>query len=182
LLQEASNFLFAVCVLLTFYLSNSDPGYVKPLNDDPDLFFKLLITYDPESLCPDCQIMKTARCRHCNFCDRCIERFDHHCPWINNCVGEENFKLFYLFVVLQLLYLSIQQFILIKYLYTFPSSGLWYIFLLIIILCFFVLSLSLLCYVQSINLLTGYTTCERYTKGGHRRSSFNTENQYGHDG
>ena len=106
-LQEASNLLFALCVLLTFYLSNSDPGCVKPLNDDPDLFFKLLITYDPESLCPDCQIMKTARCRHCNYCDRCIERFDHHCPWINNCVGAENYKLFYLFVVFQLLYVSI---------------------------------------------------------------------------
>lgn len=32
--------------------------------------------------------------RHCKICGRCVERFDHHCLWINNCIGEKNYPQF----------------------------------------------------------------------------------------
>ena len=38
------------------------------------------------------------RAHHCRICQRCIRRMDHHCPWINNCVGERNQKYFLQFL------------------------------------------------------------------------------------
>ena len=49
-------------------------------------------------MCPDCEVLRTPRSRHCAICNRCVERFDHHCPWINNCVGIHNHNSFLVFL------------------------------------------------------------------------------------
>lgn len=28
-----------------------------------------------------------------------MDKFDHHCQWINNCVGKDNHKVFYLYIL-----------------------------------------------------------------------------------
>ena len=53
---------------------------------------------EPLTLCPDCLVIRTPRSRHCSVCNQCVERYDHHCPWINNCVGAKNHSFFMCFV------------------------------------------------------------------------------------
>mmetsp|Transcript_10111 Transcript_10111/g.21189 ORF Transcript_10111/g.21189 Transcript_10111/m.21189 type:complete len:463 (-) Transcript_10111:1500-2888(-) len=56
-----------------------------------------------DTFCNKCQIQRPPRCHHCSICDRCVLQFDHHCVWLNNCVGYNNHRAF----ILTLLYLTI---------------------------------------------------------------------------
>lgn len=91
--------------LLTFLMSwLTNPGYIQK---DPKIdFYQLLEIFDPNNLCPECEVIRTPRSRHCNICNKCVYRFDHHCPWINNCVGSGNHGWFYLYICLTLLYIN----------------------------------------------------------------------------
>lgn len=57
------------------------------------------VLYD-ERECTTCNIPKLARSKHCRVCDVCVSRFDHHCIWLNNCVGERNYRWFLSFLIL----------------------------------------------------------------------------------
>ncbi|KAJ8673088.1 hypothetical protein QAD02_004349 [Eretmocerus hayati] len=54
---------------------------------------------DDWTVCTRCETYRPPRAHHCRICRRCIRKMDHHCPWINNCVGEKNQKYFIQFLV-----------------------------------------------------------------------------------
>ncbi|XP_045209987.2 palmitoyltransferase ZDHHC3-like [Mercenaria mercenaria] len=79
----------------------SDPGIV-PLPqtslDFSDMHSGKQKMNDGWSVCTKCETYRPPRAHHCRICERCIRRMDHHCPWINNCVGEYNQKYFMQFL------------------------------------------------------------------------------------
>ncbi|RLN47297.1 hypothetical protein BBJ28_00019818 [Nothophytophthora sp. Chile5] len=88
-------FLAYTCVLYV-YVCVKDPGYV-PRSTRPA--YELLADESNAIPCPTCVTRKPLRSKHCSACRRCVHRFDHHCPWINNCVGLGNHRSFLFFLV-----------------------------------------------------------------------------------
>lgn len=174
-----SQVLFCLCIILNIIVWRSNPGFVE---GDPSLkFVTLLDSFEPKSLCPDCQIIKTPRSRHCNLCKRCVDRFDHHCPWVNNCIGKNNFAYFYTFVFLQSTYLILLVAITVKYIQLEffedvcketddRENSSWYIFRRIfgvfwgLIALTFMLSILFLCYLSTESLCKGETQSERLSR------------------
>ena len=50
--------------------------------------------------CDYCKSEKPKRCHHCKTCKKCVLLYDHHCDFIDNCIGYRNYKAFFLFLVI----------------------------------------------------------------------------------
>lgn len=89
--------LFFINYLLFQVVSNIDPGFETK---HPDLsFIELYSKYNGDFVCAYCEIKRPYHIKHCQHCNKCVRKFDHHCPWIHNCVGQNNHTIFFFFLL-----------------------------------------------------------------------------------
>lgn len=86
-----SSFLLAACL---------DPGIIprdlNPADTNPEtVVISEGVVY---KWCRTCYIYRPPRAKHCPVCDNCVDRFDHHCPWVGTCIGRRNYRFFFTFV------------------------------------------------------------------------------------
>lgn len=55
--------------------------------------------YNAVGICKKCLIPKPPRTHHCSICNTCVLMFDHHCPWLNQCIGHHNRRHFFLYMI-----------------------------------------------------------------------------------
>uniref|UniRef100_A0A8C1T7X2 Palmitoyltransferase n=1 Tax=Cyprinus carpio TaxID=7962 RepID=A0A8C1T7X2_CYPCA len=93
--------LLAVKSYLFYMCCSRDPGTLTKANHTAQL---KVYKYDEKLFhqgvrCSTCQLLKPARSKHCRVCGRCVQRFDHHCVWVNNCIGAQNTRFFLLYLL-----------------------------------------------------------------------------------
>ncbi|CAM6123691.1 unnamed protein product [Calypogeia fissa] len=86
--KERSQMLFsAICGPLCWLIVKDDSckndfNLPQPLAEEDVLF------------CTLCNAEVRKHSKHCRSCDKCVDGFDHHCRWLNNCVGKKNYNTF----------------------------------------------------------------------------------------
>jgi len=104
---------FSSLTTFHFFCAMCDgPGYLplewKPDNEKESQYLQF---------CDTCQGYKAPRAHHCRKCGRCVMKMDHHCPWINNCVGHFNHGHFVAFLTFAVLGCAQASFVLAMTLY-----------------------------------------------------------------
>ncbi|XP_047023549.1 palmitoyltransferase Hip14 isoform X2 [Helicoverpa zea] len=100
--------LFALCsaALWASFLRSwrSDPGVISASRQDKlrtiiELSESARGGFEPARFCSACLVRRPLRSKHCSVCNRCVAKFDHHCPWVGNCIGANNHRYFIAFLV-----------------------------------------------------------------------------------
>ncbi|KAJ8472209.1 hypothetical protein OPV22_026552 [Ensete ventricosum] len=102
----ASMVLTAVVIVNLILASTRDPGIIprNQVSNASDIISRSRrVSVEGVSVtikyCKICKIYRPPRSYHCVVCDNCVDRFDHHCPWIDQCIGLRNSRYYLMFIL-----------------------------------------------------------------------------------
>ncbi|KAH8805592.1 hypothetical protein F5884DRAFT_799941 [Xylogone sp. PMI_703] len=104
-LSNIAFFIFySLCGYFYFSTMFYEPGYVPKLaglTQQKSVIHELLSLwrFDEQNFCVLCMVRRPLRSKHCKRCNRCVAKHDHHCPWVNNCIGVNNHRHFFLYLI-----------------------------------------------------------------------------------
>jgi len=94
---------YAFIMANLFCAAMVDPGIIPknkscPQDTQPPKFIKVVdgVQY---KWCRTCFIYRPPRAKHCPICDNCVDKFDHHCPWVGTCIARRNYRFFLNFIL-----------------------------------------------------------------------------------
>jgi len=117
--------------------------------------------------CTSCYTFRPPRASHCSDCNNCVKEFDHHCPFVGNCVAQRNYGYFLGFLGCVMAYIVIVLLTTILAVGKGKDSGAYYWVAIIGIVVFGAIMMILVLSLGSFHIFlvcTGNTTKERLTR------------------
>ena len=93
-----------MCYIIVYFIN---PGI--PERKYASKFFKDQANKKNYFKCQKCNIImkKSSLMGHCVYCDVCVIKQDHHCPWTGKCIGKNNAIFFHGFIIFLFLYITV---------------------------------------------------------------------------